>query len=174
MKVIVISGKAGAGKDTLASILCDKLEALDQQVLITHYADLVKFMCKSYFGWDGKKDEYGRHLMQYVGTDIVRKQNPNYWVDYIIGVLKIFEGEWDHVIIPDCRFPNEIDRLKEAGFEVIHIRILRPGMDSALTEKQQQHISETAMDHVEADYTVWNIGCLDALRESIEVSVEGK
>ena len=57
MKIIVISGKAGAGKDTLGEIIRDKLEALDKTVLITHYADLVKYMCKQFFGWDGVKDE---------------------------------------------------------------------------------------------------------------------
>lgn len=173
MKVIVISGKAGAGKDTLAGILRDQLIALDQRVLITHYADLLKFMCKSFFNWDGQKDEAGRHLIQYVGTDVVRKQDENYWVDFIISVLRLFKNEWDHVIIPDCRFPNEIDRLKEEGFETVHIRIVRPGMESQLTSEQQMHASETALDGVEADYTVWNVGCLDALRESVVVSVAG-
>lgn len=174
MKVIVISGSAGAGKDTLAGILRDQLEALDQRVLITHYADLLKFMCKNYFGWDGKKDQYGRGLIQYVGTDIVRKQNRNYWVDYIIGVLRLFDGEWDHVIIPDCRFPNEISRLKDAGFDTIHIKIVRPGFDNGMTEEQKNHESETALDGVEPDYLIWNVGCLDALRESVMVTVNGK
>lgn len=171
MKIIVISGKAGAGKDTLGEIIRDKLEALDKTVLITHYADLVKYMCKQFFGWDGVKDEYGRGLMQYVGTDVVRKQNPDYWVDFLIGVFSMFDREWDYAIIPDCRFPNEIDRLRKHGFEVTHIRIVRPGFENILTDEQRSHSSETAMDDIEPDYTVMNVGCVDMLRESVVVTV---
>ena len=57
MKVILISGKAQHGKDTSALILEEIYEAENKRVLITHYADLLKYICKQYFNWDGKKDE---------------------------------------------------------------------------------------------------------------------
>ena len=57
MKVCCISAKAQHGKDTAAGLLKEHLESVGQKVLITHYADLVKFVCTNYFGWDGKKDE---------------------------------------------------------------------------------------------------------------------
>lgn len=171
MKVIVISGTAGAGKDTVGGIIKEKIEALGKTALITHYADLLKYMCRQFFGWDGQKDECGRSLIQYVGTDVVRKQNENYWVDFIISVISLFPNEWDYVIIPDCRFPNEISRLKEFGFDVVHIRVIRPGFENGLTSEQRAHASETSLDDVKPDYTVMNVGCLDLLRESIVVTV---
>ena len=68
MQVIVISGKAQHGKDTTAGFLKDALEADGYPVLIAHYGDLVKYVCKMYLGWNGEKDEYGRSLLQYAGT----------------------------------------------------------------------------------------------------------
>ena len=49
MKIICISGKAGHGKDELASVMRRALEADGYSVLITHYADLLKFVCRQYF-----------------------------------------------------------------------------------------------------------------------------
>lgn len=114
------------------------LNADGKKVLIAHYADLVKHICRAFFGWDGKKDERGRSLLQRVGTDLVRTKDPNYWVDFIIEMVQMFPGEWRYVIIPDTRFPNEIERLKEVpDFNVVHVRITRPGFDNSLTEEQK-------------------------------------
>lgn len=55
MKVLCISGKAQSGKDTVASILNEQLLALGRKALVVHYADLLKYICRQYFGWDGKK-----------------------------------------------------------------------------------------------------------------------
>lgn len=143
MKLILISGKAGHGKDTLAGFMREQMEKSGKLVLITHYGDLLKYICRSYFDWDGQKDEHGRHLLQHVGTDIIRKQNPDYWVEYIRGILGMLGDEWDYVLIPDVRFPNEIEGM--AAFRPYHIRIIRPGF-SMLTEEQQKHPSETALD----------------------------
>ena len=43
MKVITISGKAQAGKDTTARLLTDKLTNNQRNVMILHYADLLKW-----------------------------------------------------------------------------------------------------------------------------------
>ena len=48
MKVITISGKAQNGKDTTAGLLKAALEADGYKVLITHYADLLKYICLLY------------------------------------------------------------------------------------------------------------------------------
>ena len=64
MKVVCISGLARAGKDTLASMLKDELEKNGSRVLITHFADLLKFIAKEFFKWNGEKDNEGRRLLQ--------------------------------------------------------------------------------------------------------------
>lgn len=160
MKVILVSGKAQNGKDTVASILHNKLSEAHYRVLTTHYADLVKYVCRNYFGWDGNKDEKGRQILQYVGTDVVRKQNPTYWVDFVVMMLKYSQENWDYVIIPDCRFPNEVTAMIESGFDTIHLRVVRPNFKSPLTEEQQKHSSETALDGMVPDFYIENIGTL--------------
>ena len=157
MKVICISGKARHGKDTAANFMKKSLEKTHKErVLIIHNADLLKYICKNIFDWDGIKDEAGRRMLRYVGTDVIREQNPDYWIDFIIGILKMFPDIWDYVLIPDCRFPNEIDKLKENGFETYSVKIVRDGFDNGLTKEQLSHISETALDNYDFDYIIHN------------------
>ena len=163
-KVICISAKAQHGKDTTATILKSALEERGNKVLIAHYADLVKYIAKEFFDWNGEKDEAGRTLLQHIGTDVVRTQRPDYWVDFIIDMLVMFGDKWDYVLIPDCRFPNEVDKMKYNFEGSVHIRVVRPNFDSPLTIEQLNHRSETALDDYPYDYllindsTVLNLG----------------
>ena len=168
MKVICISAKAQHGKDTVANFMKECLEAKGKRVLVTHYADLVKYVCKTFFNWDGQKDEKGRTLLQYVGTDIVREKEPDYWVGFISDMLYFFGDQWDYVLIPDTRFPNEINYLKDAGFDVLYIRVIRENFESPLTEEQQKHPSETALDDYEAEVLLYNDSTLENLKFSVE------
>lgn len=167
MKVICISGKAQHGKDTTAGFLQSALEADGYSVLVTHYGDLVKCVCKSFFGWDGNKDERGRMLLQRVGTDIIRNRRPDYWVKFVADMLNFFPNKWDWVLIPDCRFPNEIDHLELAGLDVTHIRVVRQNFTSPLTAEQQRHPSETALDNTLPNYYINNRGTLDDLKGAV-------
>jgi hypothetical protein len=167
MKVVCISGKAQHGKDTTAGMMKTVLESMGHTVLIAHYGDLVKYVCRTFFGWNGEKDAYGRSLLQKVGTDIVREQRPNFWVDFIKDLLSMFPNEWDFVLIPDSRFPNEIDGLKQSGFNVIHLRVRRENFESPLTTEQQNHPSETALDHVVPDFLIVNDGTLEDLYNKV-------
>lgn len=167
MQVITISGKAQHGKDTTAGFLKSALEADGYSVLVAHYGDLVKYVCRTFFGWNGEKDEAGRTLLQKVGTDSIRTQRPDYWVSFISDIMKFFPGEWDYVLIPDCRFPNEVDYIKSAGFDTVHLRIVRKNFTSPLTPEQQAHPSETALDDVKADYYITNDGSLKDLQNSV-------
>ena len=133
MRVIPISGKARHGKDTCAEMLNEYLTDHGYRVLITHYGDLVKYVCKKFFDWDGRKDDKGRALLQYVGTDVVRSKVTDYWCNFIVDMLNFFGSEWDFVLIPDTRFPNEIECLRNNGFFTTHLRVIRPDFDNGLT-----------------------------------------
>ena len=165
LKFILISGHAGAGKDTFADILVETLTKKCYTVLKTHYADLLKYVCEKYLGWDGKKDKYGRTILQTVGTDIVRRKNPNFWVDFILTCVAPL-NMWDFIIIPDTRFPNEISRVKEEGYDVMHINIIRPN-NNILTFEQSNHASETSLNDVSPDYTLVNDGSIADLKQHI-------
>lgn len=162
--VILLSAKSGHGKDFIANIMKQQFEENGNKVLVTHYADLLKYILKTFFNWNGKKDEHGRYLLQHIGTDIIRKQEPNFWVNFLNDVLSLLKDEWDYVLIPDARFPNEIEVLKyNSNFNVITMRINRINYESKLPPEQQQHPSETSLDDYEFDYYVTNSGTNDVI-----------
>ena len=144
MKVILISGKAQHGKDTLAGMLKNHLEDKSYRVLIAHYGDLVKYVC----------------------TDVVRKQNENFWAGFIKDILTMFSHEWDYVLIPDTRFVNEVECF-DGDIDSSPVRIYRPDYDSGLTPQQLSHPSETALDDYEYDYYVVNDGSLQDLEKKV-------
>lgn len=159
MQIILISGKAEAGKTTTAKILKDELEKdYGKKVLLTNYAGTLKFICKNFFDWNGEKDEAGRALLQRIGTDIVRKKDPDFWVNFMKSVLELFYDEWDCVLIDDVRFENEISLIKSAFDCVTTLRIERPNYLNHLTFEQRQHPSETSLDNFKFDFTILNPG----------------
>lgn len=170
-KVILLSGKATTGKDATAKILKRLMEQDNKKVLIAHYADLLKYICKTFFGWNGEKDEEGRRLLQRIGTDVIRDKEPNFWVSFIAQVLLMFKNEWDITIIPDTRFPNEIEFMRLI-FDTFTVRVNRLNYQSPLTEEQQNHPSETALDGYQFDYYIDSESGLDKLEKEVKKMYE--
>lgn len=173
MRIITISGRAQSGKDTTASIIKRKLEHRGYKVLITHYADPLKFVCKNFFGWDGQKDERGRTLLQFVGTDVVRKQDQDFWVRFVVTLLRFFDGNWDFVVIPDARFPNEVEIPEKENFVTTKVCINRPKNDGNLTNSQLLHPSETSFSLIKHDFYINNDGDLVDLNNKVEDFITG-
>ena len=113
---ILAAGKTRARTETIARMLKGELEKAEKSVLITHFADPLKLICRKWFNWDGKMDDTGRSLLQYIGTDIVRSRLPDFWADFTLNLLSVLRNEWDYVIIPDCRYPNELN-MDRFGFQ---------------------------------------------------------
>ena len=153
MKIILISGKAEAGKTTTANIIKYYLCGIGKRAAIVPYGQYVKDTAKMIFGWDGQKDENGRQLLQWWGTDVVRKKNENFWVNTVMRLAAVLDGEIDYLIIDDCRFPNEVELWKHE-YGCLTLRIERPGHENALNDKQRKHPSETALDDYEFDVTI--------------------
>lgn len=167
-KIICVSGKARHGKDITAEFINTALINKGYKTLIIHYADLLKYICKTYFNWNGKKDDTGRTLLQRVGTEVIRTQEPDYWVNELLKVLSFFPGEWDYVIIPDCRFPNEIIGPGKL-YPSYSVRVIRddPNFKTPLTLEQQNHVSETALDNFYFDTIIHNSGTIEDLRKTV-------
>jgi hypothetical protein len=155
-KIILLGGKASHGKDTSAMMLQETLARMGKTVLIMHFADLIKFYCSTYFGWDQKKDTAGRTLLQVVGTEKVRSKRPNYWVEQVANFLDVFGDTYDFILIPDFRFRNEYDFFERNDFDVSTVKVVRPNFDNGLTVEQQNHSSEVALDNFKFDYVIDN------------------
>ena len=153
MKIILISGKAQHGKTSTADILEKHMKQAGKKVIQINYADYVKFVCAKYYGWDGRKDERGRHILQYVGTDIFRARDTNFWVDTVIRFARAVQADYDFMLIGDWRFPNEYTRWVETGItDICRVRVYRPGFDNGLTPEQNNHPSEIALDTFPMEY----------------------
>ena len=168
MKVILISGKARSAKDTSAFIMKEVLEKKKKRVLIIHYADNLKIFAKNHLGWNGDKTtEDGRGLLQWFGTDIVCNNYEDTWVDMVIALLKGIKTLYDYVIIPDVRFPNEIDKMCDV-FDCVTVRVIRPKFDNGLTEEQKNHPSEKVLDNYPMEFELINDGGLGKLLETVK------
>lgn len=177
---ILISGKSGSGKDQLAQYMKEELEKHNKKVLIIHYGDAVKWVLRDYFNWDGQKDIIGRTLLQRIGTDIVRAVHPNFWTGIVVGLLQAFEpyNDFDVALVPDARFPNEVNIALENLKNCVSVRIERHNQDGsiwlnpAFTKEQLEHPSETSLDCFAFDYVVHNDEGLDTLKESAQTILE--
>lgn len=175
-QTIILSGKSGSGKDVTAQYMREALEQRGKRVLLIHYADALKWFLRDFMDWDGKKDEVGRTLLQQVGTDIVRACHPNFWTGIVVGLIQSFEpyNNFDVAIVPDARFPNEIDIALQGIKNCVAVRIERKNEDGtewinpALTDDQRNHPSETSLDCYGFDYVLHNEGDLEELRAGAE------
>lgn len=94
----------------------------------------------------GMVAETPRQLLQYIGSDYVRSVRSNFWVDTLMSSLEFFQP--DVVFIPDTRFPNEVEAIKERNGLVILIE--RPGV----TRTDAHQSEDTSL--IDADYVIVN------------------
>ena len=171
-KIITISGFGGNGKDSSASILRGYFEKQNKKCLIIHYADYLKYIAKQYYGWDGNKDSVGRTLLQKLGTEIGRSRNESVWVNVVIEFLKTFGIDYDYILIPDTRFPDEILLLKKNKFDVFSLWVNRENFDNGFTEEQKKHPSETSLLDFEFDYVLSVESKIYKLKDALEQMVK--
>ena len=99
----------------------------------------------------------GREFLQKLGTAVRNEVHPEFWTR----ALFIKEGNNQNLIIPDVRFPNEAQIVKDHGG--ILIRIERPGAGAG------NHISETALDDYKGwDIVIDNVGTLEDLYKQVK------
>lgn len=181
LKLVLISGKAESGKDTVAKIIENKVNN-KFAVITPHIADKVKSIAKEDFGWDGIKDEKGRALLQLIG-DGGRQYNPNIWVNHFLRFLHFSKalnnskGVKALILIPDVRYKNEVIKLVEWGNEneiqVFKVRVERPNYTNKLTEEQRKNSSETDLDNCEFwDFKVINDSTLENLYKTVDKMLE--
>lgn len=126
-----------------------------------------------------------REILQRLGTEVGRSVHPETWTRKLLddaeaartsgarwicdhnGWRRVFRGPRAHyILVPDTRFPNEVDAIHGAGGVVI--QVIRPGFRTGAFE---EHASETALNGVPADYTVVNDGDLPLLAQKADQAV---
>ena len=168
MKVVIINGKAGTGKDTFVTMCKDVLGA--NWVLNISTVDYVKAVAQ-YCGWDGTKTPENRKFLSDLKDvltqwgDIPLKkvcQEIKTWQN-----LWIAAGEYDKaVVFIHCREPKEIKKLCEelSTYNPITLLMRR---DAAESVEQVNHADNEVLNY-EYDYVIPNNGSLSELRARAE------
>ena len=99
----------------------------------------------------------GREFMQYFGTDICRKMYSDVWANATVNAIK--RDDPGIGIITDCRFPNEVEAVKNAGGVVIRLTRSVHGTD--------EHFSEKALDK-----DVFDWGKFDAVVDNANMTIQ--
>jgi len=98
-----------------------------------------------------------REFMQYFGTDIMRKMYSNIWVDNTI--KKILAEGSELAVIPDVRFPNEVEAVLANGGEVIRL---------SRVYEEDGHQSETKLDSGNFDHSKFT-----HIIENADIGIDG-
>lgn len=100
-----------------------------------------------------------RALMQNYGTDVRRKDNPNYWAKKWVEKVKQTKG---NIVVDDVRFFNELSSLTE--LDGVLVRVKRPDITTGGT-----HQSEKEQELFCEDYTIEGVAnSHDAIYEQLE------
>lgn len=199
--IVGVAGFIGSGKDTIADYLIT-FKGFRRM----SYAEPLKDAIAAIFGWDRELLEgttkYSRewrdtvdpwwaerlnfpHLtprwvLQQWGTEVGRRAfHDDIWIASIENRLRSVK---DHIVISDCRFPNELKSIKRAGG--ITIRVSRGenpewydaatqynlGNKNALSILKQfnVHASEYSSVGLPYDFHIQNNGTVDDLHKKID------
>ncbi len=165
MRIIGLSGKARAGKDTVCGLIEATLGARGARVVRVGFADALKAECRAQ-GWNGEKDEAGRALLQNVGL-ARRAENPRYWIDRLFERIETDPLAPNTIwVITDVRFLNEADAIRAEGglvWRINRYRLVGSGANvervpwtNDLTPEQRNHPSETELDIYPFDAVIMN------------------
>lgn len=175
--ILGVCGLIGSGKDTIADYLVNFHE-FRRDSFAGSLKDAVAFV----FGWDREMLEgrtkqsrewrervdpwwskrlnmpnlTPRWVLQYWGTEVCRKGfNDDIWIASLENKL---QNTTDNVVISDCRFPNEIAAIKNAGGKVIWVKrgSLPTWYDTALSANQGNEIEKKLMSELGIHASEWS------------------
>jgi hypothetical protein len=193
--IIGICGFIGSGKDTVADYLVehhgytrDSFAATLKDAVATIFSwdrELLEGRTKEAREWREQVDPWWanrlnipnltpRLVLQLWGTEVCRRGfHDDIWIASLENKWRTSTGD---IVITDCRFPNEIKSIKDAGGKIIWVQRgpLPEWYDFAVQDNVQElikrkvHISETAWIGSEFDYVVHNDGTIAELYSTIK------
>ncbi len=166
-KIFLLAGRARSGKDTVGDIISKYYK--DKKIVKIGFADYIKNYAMKISNWNREDSTKPRELLQTIGTDIVREKiNKDFFINRICEDIMVYKYFFDIIIITGARFPNELDIPKEKFENVTIIKMVRPNFKNGLTEKQNSHITENALDNYNNyDYLIENSGNLKDLEKKV-------
>lgn len=185
---IALSGKFYSGKSTAAEVLVrefgfTKLALADE--LKAMAAEIVYFLreCAGLQHAGALLDKttpLGRAWLQWLGTDLIRKRDADFWAKQLIRRLSNEAEALRNVVVDDMRFRNEALLLRDAGFKLVRIEATRgvrhrraAALGVELSPEREYHPSETDLD----DFPLWDAIIngdvpIQAFRQSIRAMIK--
>jgi hypothetical protein len=198
--IIGVCGFIGSGKDTVADYLVNFHEFRRES-----FANTLKDAVSAVFGWDrtllegrtrearewreqvdpwwasrlDMPDLTPRLMLQLWGTEVCRRGfHDDIWIASLENKLR---SSKDDVVISDCRFPNEIKSIKDAGGMIVwvkrgelpswHIMAEKANAGDVLAQTKLKelgvHASETSWVGTDFDAILDNNGSIDDLYNNI-------
>jgi hypothetical protein len=205
--IIGICGFIGSGKDTVADYLVNFHEFRRES-----FANTLKDAVAAVFGWDrtlleGRTKEARewreqvdpwwaerlamptltpRWVLQYWGTEVCRRAfHDDIWIASLENKLRTSK---DNVVISDCRFPNEIQSIRDAGGKIVWVQRgeLPDWYDTAVEanlghnyavqdlKMRKIHASETAWVGTDFDTVIDNNRSIDDLYQQAKLIVSNE
>lgn len=198
--IIGICGFIGSGKDTIADYLVNFHEFRRDS-----YAGTLKDAVAAVFNWDRELLEgrtkqarewreqvdpwwanrlnmptlTPRLVLQLWGTEVCRKGfHDDIWIASVENKLR---SSRDNIVISDCRFPNEIKSIKQAGGRVVWVKrgklpewydiaveSNRGSFNHMKTAYPDVHVSETAWVGTKFDAEINNNGSIEDLYNQVK------
>lgn len=179
MRIIGLTGKKRAGKDTVAALI----GGADRSTVKLSFAEPIRRFVAEVCGLTRSQLEqvkdgsvrlvgdvivYPRRMMQELGTEWGRSQDRDLWVSILRNKIDHTRENYpdtETVIITDVRFENEADMIHELGGVVVEV--LRPDPAS----NSDGHASERGLSPENVDVVLHNYGTLEELRHHVGSSL---
>ncbi len=167
--IIGVGQYSRVGKDTFCNALIDILLEMNPSLKVGRrsFASKLKQITHELYGWAGLRGEAYYNCPEHeherdvklpglnltpvevwvqFGTPAVREQVYDLtWVDYVLKT----DNNLDVMIIPDVRFPNEVDAIRDAGGHLV--KIVRDGYGPKMTVADLALINYQDWDNVIGD-----------------------
>ena len=180
--ILLLSGKAGSGKDAAAALLVEEM----QFERLAFATSLKKEVSEStgipihFFHDHGKKDDLLDLLDDVHKTPRtllldhaakIRATDPDYYSRHVAAVIKEYTATASfRIVISDWRYRREYEFLtKELGATctILRARITRKGV------RMRTEQAECDLDNERVDFTIANDGCISDLRDTLHSIVRG-
>jgi predicted AAA+ superfamily ATPase len=185
MRIILLSGKQGAGKSTLQQAIIkewhhEKYRGEGHRAYAVNFADIIYEMHDSVLGilhnyWPKRDIAKDGPLLQLLGTEWGRRTiDENIWVKCLRRKIEkqheLNKFKSPLFVVGDCRFPNEFDEFPDALRVRVHAPEIVRKARCSMWRNNSEHESETALDQYMLDGKFDFI--VDSATQNVEQSVE--
>jgi len=153
LRVFLIAGRAGSGKDEVAGIIKKQME----KTLITSFSKYIKMYAVDILNWNGLEGSKPRTFLQNMG-EALRADDENFLINRLIQDLNVYKEYFDNVVISDVRLINEVEMFKDIDiYDVVTIKLVANTSKRNLSSEERNHRTEIELDNYNRfDYIIEN------------------